>query len=122
MKKATLQMWIHEYEYTVRVKADGDKFWWLNGKLHREDGPAVEYADGGKSWYLNGKWVTEEEHKRMTYQIQRMTYQIHSEGKRVKNYATLGKIFGMLLGTVISVSLSVAWAVITLEMMGVQLR
>jgi hypothetical protein len=26
-----------------------------NGKLHREDGPAVEYADGSKKWYLNGK-------------------------------------------------------------------
>jgi hypothetical protein len=31
------------------------KFWRLNGKLHREDGPAVEYADGDKYWYLNGK-------------------------------------------------------------------
>ena len=33
----------------------GHKFWLLNGKLHREDGPAVEYADGSKSWYINGK-------------------------------------------------------------------
>ena len=31
------------------------KEWWLNGKLHREDGPAAEYADGGKYWYINGK-------------------------------------------------------------------
>ena len=35
--------------------ADGDKFWYLNGKLHREDGPAIECADGSKSWWLNGK-------------------------------------------------------------------
>jgi antitoxin component YwqK of YwqJK toxin-antitoxin module len=34
---------------------DGSKFWYLNGKLHREDGPAVEYSDGTKSWYLNGQ-------------------------------------------------------------------
>ena len=34
--------------------ADGTKFWYLNDKLHREDGPAVEYADGSKSWFLNG--------------------------------------------------------------------
>ena len=27
----------------------------LNGKLHREDGPAIEYADGDKEWYLHGK-------------------------------------------------------------------
>jgi len=42
-------------EYTVKVLDNGDKFWFLNGKLHREDGPAVEYSDGSKKWYLNGK-------------------------------------------------------------------
>jgi hypothetical protein len=31
----------------------------LNGKLHREDGPAVIWADGTKRWYLNGKRLTE---------------------------------------------------------------
>ncbi len=34
---------------------DGSKTWWLNGKYHREDGPACELADGSKFWYLNGK-------------------------------------------------------------------
>ena len=42
-------------EYTVRVYENGVKEWYLNGKYHREDGPAVEYADGSKFWYLNGK-------------------------------------------------------------------
>jgi len=54
------------------VVNDGTKRWYLNGALHREDGPAVEYwyvngiyhrlggpaieyPDGGTSWYLNGK-------------------------------------------------------------------
>ena len=32
---------------------DGTKEWWLNGKVHREDGPAMEYSDGDKHWYLN---------------------------------------------------------------------
>ena len=41
--------------YTVEVSDDGSKHWYLNGKLHREDGPAVEYIDGSKHWYLNGK-------------------------------------------------------------------
>jgi hypothetical protein len=40
-------------EYTVKVMAYGSKFWYLNGKLHREDGPAIEWASGGKRWYLN---------------------------------------------------------------------
>ena len=42
-------------EYTVKVFADGDKYWYLNGEIHREDGPAVEWADGSKFWWLNGK-------------------------------------------------------------------
>jgi len=42
-------------EYTVRVHDNGAKEWYLNGKLHREDGPAIEWADGSKDWYLNGK-------------------------------------------------------------------
>ena len=35
--------------------SNGEKWWYLNGKLHRVDGPAVEFADGSKIWYLNGK-------------------------------------------------------------------
>jgi hypothetical protein len=42
-------------EYKVKVYTNGDKFWCLNDKLHREDGPAVEYADGTKWWCLNGE-------------------------------------------------------------------
>ena len=33
----------------------GHKEWFINGKLHRTDGPAIEYADGSKLWYLNGE-------------------------------------------------------------------
>ena len=35
-------------EYTVRVFKNGPKYWYLNGELHREDGPAVECSDGTK--------------------------------------------------------------------------
>jgi hypothetical protein len=42
---------------------NGDKVWYMFGKLHRSPvlgqaiGPAVEYVeDGHKAWYLNGKW------------------------------------------------------------------
>ena len=34
---------------------NGDKYWYLNNNVHREDGPAIEYAYGDKQWYLNGK-------------------------------------------------------------------
>ena len=42
-------------EYTVKVYPNGNKSWFLNGKYHREDGPAREYASSSKYWYLNDK-------------------------------------------------------------------
>ena len=41
--------------YTITVDDNGNKRWYSNGKLHREDGPAIEWANGYKSWYINGK-------------------------------------------------------------------
>ena len=41
--------------YEVRVYDDGTKQWFLNGKRHREDGPAIEWTGGSKEWYLNGE-------------------------------------------------------------------
>ena len=46
--------------------SDGAKSWYLDGKLHRTDGPAIEYSDGAKSWYLDGERLTEEEHRKAT--------------------------------------------------------
>ena len=31
---------------------DGSKAWMLNGNLHRETGPAIEWANGFKEWYV----------------------------------------------------------------------
>lgn len=39
----------------MKIDTNGTKRWLLNGKHHREDGPAVEYANGSKYWYLNGR-------------------------------------------------------------------
>ena len=47
--------------YTVNVYDNGNQFWYLNGNLHREDGPAVEYANGDKQWFLEYIEYTEEE-------------------------------------------------------------
>ena len=33
----------------------GEKLWYKDGKLHRDDGPAMEYAHGRKDWYKEGK-------------------------------------------------------------------
>ena len=73
-------------EYTVKVYPIGSKYWYLNGKKHREDGPAEEYANGDKYWYLNGKIVTQEKHKRTTSKVIEMTMEEISQalGKQVK--------------------------------------
>ena len=42
-------------EYTVKVNSHGSKEWYLNGKRHREDGPAYEGSNGSKYWYLKGE-------------------------------------------------------------------
>ena len=50
----------------VKVFTSGTQHWYLDGQLHREDGPAVICPDGHKEWYLYGDKITEEEHKRRT--------------------------------------------------------
>ena len=37
------------------VDINGTKHWYLDGKLHREDGPAIEYVIGHKEWWLNDR-------------------------------------------------------------------
>jgi hypothetical protein len=49
----------HEMKtYQVTVFADKTE-WKFDGKLHREDGPAVEWVDGYKEWYINGEYHRE---------------------------------------------------------------
>ncbi len=44
----------HRKDGPAIIYADGDKFWYQNGKFHRVDGPAIEWSDGYKSWFING--------------------------------------------------------------------
>ena len=61
MTKYTPEQLIEILKTTCTVDSDGTKYWYLNGKSHRVDGPAVEWADGTKLWFLNDKQYTEEE-------------------------------------------------------------
>jgi hypothetical protein len=40
---------------------NGSKEWWIEGKRHRIDGPAVEWQCGKKEWWIEGQEYTEEE-------------------------------------------------------------
>jgi len=46
--------------------ADGDKEWFVDGKLHRLDGPAYEDVDGNKKWFVDDKELTEEQFNALT--------------------------------------------------------
>ena len=59
-KRWALNGKLHREDGPAVECTNGHKVWWLNGKRHREDGPAVEYADGGKVWFLNDKKVNPE--------------------------------------------------------------
>jgi hypothetical protein len=52
---------------------DGSRYWYLNSKYHREDGPACEYADGSRCWYLNDVEYTEEEFLKLTTKAKELT-------------------------------------------------
>lgn len=42
-----------------RKYPDGTEEWYLNGKRHRPDGPAIKVLDGCEEWWLNGKNYSE---------------------------------------------------------------
>jgi hypothetical protein len=48
---------LHRKDGPAIEYSSGSKFWYKNGLLHRIDGPAVEYSDGYKQWYYEGKLI-----------------------------------------------------------------
>jgi len=38
----------------LHISTDGTQRWYLDGLLHREDGPAVIYPNGGTEWWRFG--------------------------------------------------------------------
>jgi len=54
---------LHREDGPAVESADGGKEWYQKGKRHREDGPAIEYADGDKSWWIRRDELSEEEYK-----------------------------------------------------------
>lgn len=52
--------------YIVEVYSSGNRYWYQNDKLHRHDGPAVEFADGYRAWWIDGVQLTEKEFNQQT--------------------------------------------------------
>jgi hypothetical protein len=45
----------HRVDGPAFIGADGTTAWWLGDVLHRVDGPAIERPDGTKEWWVDGK-------------------------------------------------------------------
>jgi hypothetical protein len=46
---------LHREDGPAVVRMDGSQEWRKNGELHREDGPAVVYSFGRQEWWKNGQ-------------------------------------------------------------------
>jgi hypothetical protein len=46
---------IIDTQHSASFVIHGNKYWRVGGKLHRTDGPAIEYANGTKKWFFEGK-------------------------------------------------------------------
>jgi protein associated with RNAse G/E len=47
-------------EFGPASKHGGTTYWFKNGIIHRENGPAIEYKEGKKVWIKNGKMHRED--------------------------------------------------------------
>jgi len=50
---------LHREDGPAVEYANGERAWYVDGKLHRLDGPAVEYVNGSKAWYVNDVFIFE---------------------------------------------------------------
>ena len=62
-KSSYLNGKLHNEDGPAVELISGYEEWYLHGKRHNEDGPAIEYPDGSKSWWLNGVKYSEEDWK-----------------------------------------------------------
>jgi hypothetical protein len=54
---------LHRLDGPAIEFANGAKEWWFEGKLHRNNGPAIEFANGANEWYMRDRKVTKDDVK-----------------------------------------------------------
>lgn len=58
---------LHREDGPAVTTVEGDCWYMRNGLIHREDGPAVTYSFGTMFWFLDGEQLTEEEFNEKMY-------------------------------------------------------
>jgi hypothetical protein len=51
---------LHREDGPAVINPNGYQAWFKDGERHREDGPAVIYPYGTRKWYINGKNITDD--------------------------------------------------------------
>ena len=46
---------LHREDGPAKILADGSQLWYRDGRFHREDGPAIVEIDGRQDWCRDGK-------------------------------------------------------------------
>ena len=78
------------------VDARGNRAYFLNGKRHREDGPAVEWPNGYKVYWLYGEEYSYEEWKKEVTKLNR-NCKANNDIKTITQFQTTDKqIFNTL--------------------------
>jgi hypothetical protein len=52
-----LQQVLDHLKYDIISDDNGTERWFLNGKIHREGGPAIIWADGAQAWWIDGRLI-----------------------------------------------------------------
>jgi len=70
-------------ESVVEVPPDGTRVWRADGRLHRTDGPAIEYTDGTREWWVDGHGSTraDTEYRGRTESVLRRTREVVGSGE-----------------------------------------
>jgi hypothetical protein len=69
--------------YVVIGELNNDRLYYKNEKLHREDGPAIEYEDGTCLWFIEGKEYTEEEYDKKILEMKVQNPVINEYGTKI---------------------------------------
>ena len=61
-------------KFTGMYEYDNTKYWYIDDKRHRLDGPAVESSDGTKGWFIDDKRIncSSNEHFKLLVDIMKL--------------------------------------------------
>jgi len=57
---------------SLNLKHRQHREWWIEGLLHRTDGPAIEYDNGDYAWYIEGVYLSRKSHHELVQEVRDM--------------------------------------------------